>query len=130
MKAITIWQPYAVAIKLGLKHYETRTWSTNYRGPIVIHAAQKKLHNLELNLMNKYAISQDEVSFGNPILICEIEDCIKMTKDFINAQPQSEIDFGNWQEGCFSWKLKIKQFLTDTKRVRGQQGLWNINLDA
>lgn len=41
MKAVTIWQPWASAIALGFKHFETRVWATNYRGPIAIHAAAK-----------------------------------------------------------------------------------------
>jgi len=39
MKTITIWQPWASLIAIGAKHYETRSWATNYRGPIAIHAA-------------------------------------------------------------------------------------------
>lgn len=41
MKAITIWQPWASLIACGAKKYETRSWATNYRGPIAIHAALK-----------------------------------------------------------------------------------------
>ena len=42
MKAITILQPWASLIACGAKHYETRSWKTNYRGPIAIHAGLKK----------------------------------------------------------------------------------------
>ena len=41
LKAITIHQPWADAILLGLKHYETRSWHTAYRGPIAIHASKR-----------------------------------------------------------------------------------------
>lgn len=43
MKAITIWQPWATLLPLGIKLYETRSWATSYRGPIAIHAAALKL---------------------------------------------------------------------------------------
>ena len=43
MKAITIWQPYAQAIALGLKKFETRSWPTKYRGKLAIHASLKPL---------------------------------------------------------------------------------------
>ena len=43
MKAITIWQPWATLLPLGVKLYETRSWATSYRGPIAIHAAALKL---------------------------------------------------------------------------------------
>lgn len=38
MKAITIWQPWASLLACGAKKFETRSWSTSYRGPIAIHA--------------------------------------------------------------------------------------------
>lgn len=41
MKAITIWQPWASLIAIGAKKYETRSWKTDYRGPIAIHSAAK-----------------------------------------------------------------------------------------
>jgi ASCH domain-containing protein len=38
MKAISIRQPWAHFIVKGYKDIENRTWKTNYRGPILIHA--------------------------------------------------------------------------------------------
>lgn len=42
MRAITLWQPWASAVALGSKTIETRHWSTNYRGPLAIHAAKRR----------------------------------------------------------------------------------------
>ena len=41
MKAITLWQPWASLVALGLKTIETRSWQTAHRGPIAIHAAAR-----------------------------------------------------------------------------------------
>ena len=41
IKALTIRQPWAELILRGCKPYELRSWRTNYRGPLVIHAAMK-----------------------------------------------------------------------------------------
>jgi len=41
MKIITLWQPWAALVALNLKRYETRSWPTNYRGPLLIHAAKR-----------------------------------------------------------------------------------------
>lgn len=43
MKALTIKQPWASLIVEGIKDIENRTWKTNYRGRIYVHAAQKGL---------------------------------------------------------------------------------------
>lgn len=40
MKAISIRQPYAWLIVNRIKDVENRTWRTNYRGPILIHAGK------------------------------------------------------------------------------------------
>lgn len=40
MKAITLTQPWATLVALGEKKIETRSWRTNYRGPLAIHAAK------------------------------------------------------------------------------------------
>ncbi|TXH11974.1 MAG: ASCH domain-containing protein [Hyphomicrobiaceae bacterium] len=38
MKALTIKQPFAHAIAIGAKLVEYRSWKTDYRGPLAIHA--------------------------------------------------------------------------------------------
>lgn len=40
MKAITLHQPWATLVSLGVKTIETRSWTTRYRGPLAIHAAK------------------------------------------------------------------------------------------
>lgn len=40
MKALTIRQPWASLISLGVKRIETRSWSTSFRGPLAIHAGK------------------------------------------------------------------------------------------
>ncbi|BDI33441.1 hypothetical protein CCAX7_54920 [Capsulimonas corticalis] len=39
--ATSLWNPWAMLMALEEKRNETRHWSTTYRGPIVIHAAQR-----------------------------------------------------------------------------------------
>ena len=41
MKALSIRQPWAELIVAGLKDIENRTWPTDYRGPVLIHAGMK-----------------------------------------------------------------------------------------
>lgn len=39
MRALTLTQPWATLVAIGVKNIETRSWSTSYRGPLAIHAA-------------------------------------------------------------------------------------------
>ncbi|HHY88739.1 MAG TPA: ASCH domain-containing protein, partial [Chloroflexi bacterium] len=41
MKALSVRQPWAWLIAQGYKTVENRTWATNYRGPLLIHAGKK-----------------------------------------------------------------------------------------
>jgi hypothetical protein len=41
MKALSLWQPWASLVVAGTKHWETRSWSTDYRGLLAIHATKR-----------------------------------------------------------------------------------------
>lgn len=41
--ALTVLQPWASLIALDEKQFETRSWSTPYRGTLVIHAGKSDL---------------------------------------------------------------------------------------
>ena len=43
MKVISIKEPFASFIKEGHKKIETRSWKTNYRGELFIHASGKNI---------------------------------------------------------------------------------------
>jgi hypothetical protein len=40
IRALSLHQPWASLVALGVKSIETRSWSTKYRGPLAIHAAK------------------------------------------------------------------------------------------
>lgn len=40
IKALSLWQPWASLIAVGAKRYETRSWPTKYRGPLLICASK------------------------------------------------------------------------------------------
>jgi hypothetical protein len=42
MRTLSFWQPWCWAITHLGKDVENRVWRTNYRGPLLIHAAQRK----------------------------------------------------------------------------------------
>ncbi|WP_198648871.1 hypothetical protein [Cyanothece sp. BG0011] len=66
--------------------------------------------------------------FGQAIAVCDLTDCIEMTKDFINEQLEAELLCGHWEPGRFAWKLDNINPLSNPIPIKGQQGLWDINL--
>ena len=134
MKAISLWQPWASAIAIGAKHYETRSWGTKYRGDLLICSAKRKELDQKsswLYLRDKHSLgiqSFESLPFGMAVAVCKLADCIFMTENFIDSQSEIERDFGCWEEGRFAWKLEqiqpIKPFA-----LRGQQGLFDYEGD-
>lgn len=54
MKALTVKQPYASLIVIGIKPIENRTWKTKYRGRIYIHASgQYAFNELQGNITSE-----------------------------------------------------------------------------
>ncbi len=74
MKTLTINQPFATLIVEGLKEYEFRTWKTNYRGEILIHAGK----SVDKKATKKYEYLGLEYPKGCIIGKATITDCIKI----------------------------------------------------
>ena len=130
LKAISLWQPWASLIPLGLKHYETRSWKTNYRGKLLIcsTAANSKQHKEYLKICNELELpAWENFSHGCAIAICDLVDCIEMTPKFIAQQSQTELLCGDWQVGRYAWKLENIQPITEPFAVKGKQGLFNVS---
>ena len=81
MKVLSIKEPFATLIKDDVKIYETRSWKTNYRGEIYIHAskAMSKSENVEKAM----PYLKSELNPGCILCKCNLVDCIYMTEEFI-----------------------------------------------
>jgi ASCH domain len=131
MKALTLWQPWATAISLGLKQYETRTWFVGYRGELAIHAAKKPITKEIVSFFQKHypawenLLNLAERQKGCIVATCNLIDCIEMDDSLIAQQPPLELIFGNWQVGRYAWKLDNLQ---PVKAIpfSGSQGLREV----
>jgi hypothetical protein len=72
VKIITIRQPWAYLITKGSKNIENRTWQTQYRGPVLIHASL----NIDRVLCRKHRLKPDSLEQGGVVGIAEITDCV------------------------------------------------------
>ena len=123
MKALTIKEPWATLIIEGYKEYEFRSWKTNYRGKILIHAGK----SLEKNQAKKFKEYNLKYSCGEIIGEADLVDCIKVTEEFDKKlKKKNSLVYGNsGHEQNNGWKLEnIKKY--DKKiKVNGKLGLWN-----
>lgn len=75
MRAISIRQPWAWAVVSGHKNVENKSQRTKYRGPVLVHAAQR-FDNAGFDWLDRHGIDYpDELDVGALVGIVEIIDC-------------------------------------------------------
>lgn len=104
MKALSIIEPYASLIRDGVKHIETRSWKTKYRGPVMIHASGKQIPRA---YRENPGLMQHVRSVEPGCILCraELVDCVEMTEDFIQSVDPVELDCGFYSVGRYAWIL-------------------------
>jgi hypothetical protein len=128
MKVLTIREPFATLIKNKVKYIETRSWKTNYRGELYIHAGVAKIKKEvreRKGLSELY--SDNDLNYGYIICKCKLIDCIYMTEDFIEQEKKNNPNnfiAGHYEVGRYAWVLKDIELITPIK-AKGQLGIWN-----
>ncbi len=128
MKAISLWQPWASAMALGFKKIETRSWSTNYRGPLLIHAAKKVIQwptAYIQAIFDSIAFQPDDLPLGQ--ILCKV-DLINCKRILIHNRPSErdpERALGDYIPGRYMWITNNLQ-LFPSFPFRGKQGLFNV----
>lgn len=132
MKVLSLTEPWAYLIKSKKKHIETRSWKTNYRGELYIHASLTKIPKYALN--NKELmklVNLDEILYGYIICKCNIVDCIYMTDEFINKLKKDnyqEYICGDYKVGRYAWILRDIEILDHPIKAKGHLGIWNYDI--
>ena len=131
MKVLSLTEPYATLIKNGIKNIETRSWKTNYRGKLYIHASSTKIPKEYKN--NKELMSLvdiNDLNYGNIICSCELVDCVEMTDEFINdikKNKKNEYITGIYSNGRYAWIFKNIEILDNPIKAKGHLGIWNFS---
>ncbi|MBE6155215.1 MAG: ASCH domain-containing protein [Firmicutes bacterium] len=121
MRVLSIKEPYASLIKAGIKKIETRSFKTNYRGELYIHASQTKMKcssDIErmLNLINPMP--------GYILCKCILKDCIYMDESFISSVKQTdEYRYGYYEVGRYAWILENIEKIAPVL-AKGKLGIW------
>lgn len=123
--ALTLWQPWATLIEQEVKRVETRSWATNYRGPIAIHAAKKPVAVSDYPHLFELVSYGCEFPFGAVVAIANLVNCVEMTEEFIAQQSETELKCGDWSPGRFAWILEIIRPVVPPIPATGGQKIWN-----
>lgn len=132
MKVLTVWQPWAQLLADGTKGIETRCWSTNYRGPVLIHAAHK--HIVErypiktLQYFEAAGVVCEGLPLGAIIGRANLVECIQMDREYcvwMRKWNPREYAFGDFCPGRYAWVMKDAVLFDKPIPAKGKQRLWN-----
>jgi activating signal cointegrator 1 len=132
MRALTIIQPFAELIALQAKRCENRTWATNYRGLLAIHAGKSRRYQGEdvREIAENYLLSGEMLAFGAIIAVARLVDCVQVSSGKERAASIERLG------ERFAWMHDHEHaegpwcfVLRDVRRVgpiecNGAQGLW------
>lgn len=159
-RGVSLWEPWASAVVIDSKRYETRSWATRYRGLLLIHAA-RRINRGELMLyhscwnwcgalrplgvtMGDDKYLWDVMTFGAIIGAVELVDCRpteQMTVGELDTPRRpageashlydwTERQMGDFSPGRFAWELKTPRRFAKPIPFRGHQGFFNVPADA
>ena len=118
MLTISVRQPFAWLIVNGYKDVENRSWKTDFRGTVFVHASME-LHDATEAII-EYCLSvgielPDEVEIGSIIGCVDIVDCV------------TESD-SPWFNGPFGFVLENPRILSSPHPLKGRLGLFESGL--
>lgn len=123
MKALSIKQPWADLIVLGMKDIENRKWRTNYRGRLLIHASQQIDEKGEWllcstpifrNDMNRlYYIEGHAVHRGFIIGAVDLLDCVTISPS-------------KWFSGPYGFLMGNPVIFKEPIPYRGKLGIFEV----
>lgn len=142
MRCLTVLQPWAALLIVGAKRYETRSWRTHHRGPLVIHAG---LRTVDVDLpLDPKAIAALMAAYGvKPSSLTRLGDCEQLpcgaalgVVELVDVAPAMEVGskltrgqrlLGDFSPGRFAWRVINPRPFRKPVPMRGSQGLWDID---
>ncbi len=156
IRLLSLHQPWASLIALGLKQYETRPWQTPYRGRIAIQASKKTCCLTDLRswgflpkLYTEPSPVQQQLEqvlepfikngfpYGALVAVVEQTDCLVMAeyldpmpedKPHLVCEDQSPLEraVGDWRSGRYAHKYENIRPIAQPIPCKGHQGLRRI----
>ncbi len=142
-KALSLWQPHAQAIALGIKPFETRGWKTDYRGPLAIHAAKRPFREKDYGFiyfteaaaqLKRAGCPVWALDYGKVLCVVDVVDCVPVGT--LRGRIGGAEFWGDFRDvgddGKSRWALKLASVrLIDAHKrpkVTGRQGFFSVDL--
>jgi len=134
MRAISLWEPWATAMRLGLKTVDSRGWYTGYRGPLLICAAKRCVKRDIMEVFEDWrwkltgtaldGLMLDNLHFGMAVCRVDLADC-RPTSEIRKTLSPEDYYTGNYDSGRFGWITKNLQVF-EPFPVKGKQRFFDV----
>jgi hypothetical protein len=126
MKALSFRQPWAELVLQGRKTMDLRTYTTQYRGRIAIHASQ----TVEAESAHRHGFEPEALDSGALVGTVELVEVIPLDEAAYEAHREEHLAGRGYREGMFGWLLARPERLPQPIPARGRTNLFNVDLDA
>lgn len=132
MRALSLWRPWPELIIRCWKRVENRTWSTKYRGTLLLHAAKPWQQDAFIVARSVQLAVGDDLNLDvvsrrvvdHPVGVVAVADLIDVCTTSATADA-ARCDCGPWAfPGQCHWRLTNVRPLPEPIECPGHQGLW------
>ncbi len=146
MKAISLTQPWATLLALGLKKWETRSWQPHYRGWVAIHASKgfpgwaKEIIRCPLEYPEFHTAlaplgytDPSHLPVGQIVGVGKILRCVPTVilnhdVEYTGTISKVERAFGDYTNGRWGWQIAGARTIKPVP-CRGALSLWGVPED-
>jgi hypothetical protein len=135
MKALAVLQPSAQLLILGAKCFETRSWKTKHRGPLLIHAGRTfsdKARECSAaepirGILKRAGIrSPTDLPRGVLLGTITLDDCVPTDEVTYATVDEREFAFGDFRPGHWAWKVSNPIALAVPIPYHGVLGIFDV----
>jgi predicted transcriptional regulator len=122
-KALSVRQPWAQLVVSGLKTVEVRSWTTNYRGRLLIHSSKSP---------DEFTARQfrlGELPKGAIVGMVTLVDVRPLTAESWRALESKHLNLGGPTPGLYAWMLTDAMAFKRPVPFRGRPGLFTATID-
>ncbi|MFN0093501.1 MAG: ASCH domain-containing protein [Dehalococcoidia bacterium] len=136
MRALTLTQPWAETVVVGLKRVETRSWPApaSAKGELAIHAGKgwtKEDQRFAARLWEEDWVKRapHELPRGEIVAVARLVGC-RRTEEVRDRLDRKERFLGIYGDGRWAWMLADVRVLAVPVPCKGALGLWHVPADV
>ncbi|HEY3300968.1 MAG TPA: hypothetical protein VGJ90_09370 [Methylophilaceae bacterium] len=131
VKALSLKQPYAWLIANGYLLVDDRTWGTQYRGPMLIHASKglyEQYYHYIKSSTNIPIPDRDKLEYGGVVGIAKLVLCCKPSDLPASIKREQRVHFGGVHQEYYGFLFEQATPLAFMP-CPGKLGIFEIDLD-